>query len=144
MNIFSYSCIYTAYPYGLWFWPELQCSFVPEDIHSINNVLSVHRTLGWHLLNKYYEYSCFPFSYLLLWIHSRLMSSIWWLSWGRSLSWILLPVWFMPKMKHSNQHLELMEFPSHQEKEIALMISHVEDICLLETQWRYSVVWSRA
>lgn len=117
---------------------------MPKDIYRINKFLNVYKILGWLLLNKCYEYSCFPLSYLLLWIHSRLMSSIWWLSWGRSLSWILLPIWFMPKMKHPNQHLELLEVPSHQKKQSTLIILYPEDICHLETRWRYSVVWSWA
>lgn len=99
MNTFSYSCTYIAYPYRLWLWPELQCSSMPKDIHCINKFFNVYRILGWIFLNKCYEHSHFPLYYLLLWIHSRLMSSIWWLSWGRSLSWILLPIRLMPKIK---------------------------------------------
>ena len=47
-------------------------------------------------------HSCPP-THRLLWIQAGLVSSIWRLSWGRALAWVLLPVRFVPRMSHSKR-----------------------------------------
>ena len=54
----------------------------------------------WILNGKHRDAHCSP-THRLLWVQARLVSSIWRLSWGRALAWVLLPVRFMPSMSHS-------------------------------------------
>lgn len=65
--------------------------------------LKVFRSMWvWILNRKHRDARCLP-THRLLWVQAWLVSSIWRLSWGRALARVLLPIRFMPRMKHSKK-----------------------------------------